>query len=944
MQPRRETQDTSPSRGARNVILWMQIIMATVTLASRGLASEVRLEVSQLYTGREAVAVIDCGVANARGVLLADPNPGPTDVPRVGQVFLGFSHELLDLQSFVTGPDGTAEVRVTVGQALEQVGRLWHIQAFVQTQSDHLEASNPVMRRVQAERSLNPPFPRLMTLGFQGHYWSQGAKYMIESEHNQVVLWRESYGNSHVTEAKKRYPGTYYVATWDEFLHGDPASGQNQSPDEFYLRDSKGQPLRIQFESQFLPNSSQFGAVVNGETAAEHMGRIFVERLDIANVPWDGLGHDWFWINMYEGDTDFNRNGINDAHEGLDKNFVHQQSQRSFLEALSGEFRRQSGKDPILYYNNGKLESWSNDLCSGAMAEGFQWGGHWSQVLRNERDWQDGRSSALDLGMMFTLKADGFRSGEMNFVPTDEDSTFHSDSAIVFNKNMQNNFQRLRFALTMTLLGSGYFTYDFFEHNLSWYYDEYAHSLGYPLSQPVQLRLGAQQKQVTSWTEDLGSVFVRFFEKGTVIHYAPPNEGVYEVEVTEQHLREAASRAGVPWSRVADAEGKVYRILGNQAPVIALSDDSSPTFQAGGSWASVQPSQWRSAQVGVWGGGARVRTPGSGSDPARWQVKVTTSDVYDVFATVAHTDGGLVSSALDPSRFGASTFASNARYRIQHDGGTTEREANLSQSYRSIHLGRFYFRDGENYSIELSDAADGLLYADSVYLQSVHAPYNDGRQFDSVALFGGPSSLDGIDSAIGYRNIVGDGIILTKAPAQHSIEPIIIGNYPVQDTWPGTPEAKYVGNWSDKSAVETGDARTENPYWATLTWNGFVGGAGSLFAFGYKEAQPNSGASAVYSPTIRNSGFYHVSEWHGFRGDRDTDLPEASNVPWSLSIDGEERGTGTLDQRTGKGQWNYLGTFWLRPGQKAELILSTDGADAPVISDAVRFEYVGTHR
>ncbi|MEQ8767372.1 MAG: hypothetical protein RL885_25910 [Planctomycetota bacterium] len=901
------------------------------------------LTVSELIAGLEAEATIDCGQPNVRVLLLADTSPGPTDLPHGKRAYVGFSADLLVFPESVSGPDGIARVKITVPDSYLHLGRLWHVQGFLRQGEGSWVPTEPRLRRVRAGRNAkSAPYPRLFTLGFQGHFWSQGAKPQIEAEHNSLVIWSHLYGNRMVSLAKERYPGTYFVATAGNLLTGNPDSGQNQSPPEFYLRNSQGKAMTIGSNEQFFFNSSRYGAMVGGETAAQNAARSFLDHMNVPNSPWDGIGHDWLWLEMYESDTDFNRNGINDAHEGLDKRTLHRESQRAFLEALDQGYRDRTGRAPVTYYNNGAIEDFATDLISGGLAEGLMWGGHWYHLFSKAPSWSSERPMANAFGMLFTLMGEAFREGERNFVPYEVDATRSSHTAMNFYKNVQNNFRRMRFGLTLALTTGSYFSYDFHEHNMAWYYDEYLHTLGQPISDAVQIHLGPQPQHDSQWTEDTGCAFIRFFENGISVHYAPTNDAFCEVTVTEDHLEAAALEAGVNWSQYT-GDGHVYRILGNQAPITVLKDDSSPTTTVSGNWKVTARSDWNNAGISLWGRSARLKDPGNGSGSIKWSLRVPRTDRYRVYATMAHAGTTPLSGTLTYSGLSSRQVATNAHYIVSHAGGTTDVRGDQN-GYRGILLGEYEFQAGQDYSVELKDDANGVLYADGIWLCSVDAAFNDGSQFDQVTLYGGPSSLDNLDQHPAYVDIAGDGIVLAKQPKAHSVEPIIIGNYAYQDTWPGVKEAKYQGNWSDFAAPETSDPALDNPYWATLVWNGYLDNIGAVHAFGHKEASPNSGATATYQPKIRTAGYYHVYEWHGFRGTLDTDTVEATRVPWTLKVAGETRSSGFINQNEGKGRWNYLGTYWLPKGEQAELTLSTDGADAPVISDAVKFEYLGKRR
>lgn len=126
--------------------------------------------------------------------------------------------------------------------------------------------------------------------------------------------------------------------------------------------------------------------------------------------------------------------------------------------------RTRAGKDTIIVMNGS-----SNDklmpLTNGRMYESFPtpWeaGGSWSEIESRYLSQQDNVS------------------GEPTFIVNG-----NSD-----NTGNKTDYQKVRYGLTSTLLGDGYFGYDFGteSHGQTWYYDEYDAFLGEPAGDPKDL-------------------------------------------------------------------------------------------------------------------------------------------------------------------------------------------------------------------------------------------------------------------------------------------------------------------------------------------------------------------------------------------------------------------------------------------------------------------------
>ncbi|MEW6746065.1 MAG: hypothetical protein AB1486_25270 [Planctomycetota bacterium] len=387
-------------------------------------------------------------------------------------------------------------------------------------------------------------YPRLFRLGFQpgDDGWSQGAKVEFESRFD-LVLWRAGYGAGRVAALKVRNPSVKIIATTMDYIRVDPRTGEFLDPEEYVVRDSAGQPVMI--DANFgvaLANISEWEVKIDGVGPAEYLARRHLDAMDVEHNPWDGVGHDWMGTGWWKEpkDFDYNRDGINDfdQEDALgDPVERYRNGNRIYLEALGTEFKRRTGRDPIVYYNPGGATDWLIDDVSGHLVEGYHLGGTWWQVFDDLNRWAGEKGKYW----LFTNKLGG-SNWENNAIPEDSNASL--------NKRKQSNFRYMRYGLTMCLMAGGY--YDISgacEHEFGYWYDEFELDLGQPRGTFYKLEKGDDS------SHQGGDVYVRFFDNGVAIHYAGVNSGEATVTVTDKELR-----------ALAGYDGPYYRFRGGQDP------------------------------------------------------------------------------------------------------------------------------------------------------------------------------------------------------------------------------------------------------------------------------------------------------------------------------------------------------------------------------------------
>ena len=220
------------------------------------------------------------------------------------------------------------------------------------------------------------------------------------------------------------------------------------------------------------------GRAPNGQTYANYVGNFMVDNILLTGM-WDGIIFDTTWDNIswQSEDIDINHDGRKDTLGFIDSRW--HDGQDEMLQTI----RSRVGDDYLLVTNgHGKFK----DVNNGRMFESFPdfWEGGWSGSISK----------------YFETDSSGF-APRFNIVNTDTDNTGNF-----------RDYSTMRYGLTSTLLGNGYYNFDFGTMDRSFvnYYDEYAVSLGRPVK-------GARNLLTSNAFEIVQGVWQRDFENGISI-------------------------------------------------------------------------------------------------------------------------------------------------------------------------------------------------------------------------------------------------------------------------------------------------------------------------------------------------------------------------------------------------------------------------------------------
>ena len=329
-------------------------------------------------------------------------------------------------------------------------------------------------------------------------------------------------------------PSVSWNSVWEDDLHQDLRNGIRG---DYWLKDKSGNQVSIWSGTQALDLSSGWS-----DYLAE-----FVNKEILSTGLWDGVFYDEVsdsisWVGDLETtDTQWREGYVN----------------------LFSKTRDLVGADPIII-TNGSTNSSFQSYLNGRMFESFPtpWenNGSWETVVNNYLALEDQVGSAPPVFI----------------INSNTDNTGDSD-----------DYQKMRFGLTSTLLGGGYFSFDFGEqsHAQLWYYDEYDAYLGEPLDEPEdELDPGNTTWKPSVWARDFinGKILVnstdstqtvrldgeyeklhgtqdRSVNDGTIVYSVtlPPNDGVILLRPIED-IYDTAFLNG-SFARIFDNNGNTER-------------------------------------------------------------------------------------------------------------------------------------------------------------------------------------------------------------------------------------------------------------------------------------------------------------------------------------------------------------------------------------------------
>ncbi|NQT27206.1 hypothetical protein HQ585_17760 [candidate division KSB1 bacterium] len=283
-------------------------------------------------------------------------------------------------------------------------------------------------------------------------------------------------------------PETYILYT------RDIGAGQGADPyyNEWTVDQSNGSDVTIYGGGRPLADITEFCPLVNGKRYNQVVSG-YLSTLGNLNI-FDGISSDGMmeapgpWTST---DIDLDKNGQNDWNE-------HGQAWLSAAwiagnNTILDDYRRLHGDSKLFLVNSGGMHDYGWATTNGMILEHTWALAGWNYFMGRYQSWM---KQALRPHIMLMDGCSEFRETGR---PARE----------------KNDFQLMRFILTTTMLGDGYYDYHDNrnkgnEHFYVRWYDEYDVKMGYPTTGPQRILI-----EGPVWNEM--AVWVRFFDNGAVI-------------------------------------------------------------------------------------------------------------------------------------------------------------------------------------------------------------------------------------------------------------------------------------------------------------------------------------------------------------------------------------------------------------------------------------------
>lgn len=244
--------------------------------------------------------------------------------------------------------------------------------------------------------------------------------------------------------------------------------------DGWWLRDSSGRKVSNWPYTAMLNLSDGADPDGTGKRFNDYLPEFVADTLQASGL-WDGVFYDnaWgdvSWVNS--PDLDLDNDGRAEAAAEADRLWA------IGYKKMLAKTRQLTGPEFIII-GNGRVYDGYQGLLNGMMLESFP------------SSWENGGTWAGSMETYLKLPA-------INANPS-------LPVINIYDKN-QANYRHVRFGLASTLMGVGYFSYDYdvSNHGQTWWYDEYGVNLGPAVSQPYNLLAPANPSVLQSglWRRD----------------------------------------------------------------------------------------------------------------------------------------------------------------------------------------------------------------------------------------------------------------------------------------------------------------------------------------------------------------------------------------------------------------------------------------------------------
>ncbi len=500
-------------------------------------------------------------------------------------------------------------------------------------------------------------------------------------------LIRGSYGQ--YSKVKEINPGTltFYSQDWNVWDVGGKA------PEEWYVRNSKGEKVWVGYG--YLMDISNYCSTSNGKKYNDFLIDYTLDKVINSSI-YDGVLCQGIWDHPYgTTDVDLDKDGINDWNEH-GKSWLQEKWLAGLDKITSALVPQLKAANKLLILNSGRFHTFEWSTSNGLMLEHVQTYFYFSYFKKMYDNW-------------------------MATAPKPHLLLFDAES------ESKNSFSDMRYLLTITLLGDGYFSFTdkkSGEHYYNKYYDEFDTDLGYPTSSALKLSNGC---------------WVRFFDNGVSItnpsgsnqivtdndlrnfsQYDGPYfrfKGGQDPEVNNGTQFDQITLAGSPASIGTYGDGII--LLKSPLTVVAdiIIDDNDAATSPGSEPAEFK-GQWVYDDGSI--GSSYYYTfkpwknlfkcaytqPGQVEKTATYKPTIGVSGNYEVFEWHGYIGN-------DPNYVQEAT---NAPFTITYaHGATASGTINQSINYGKWNsLGTYYFEEGTNGNVKISNKdVDGIVMADA---------------------------------------------------------------------------------------------------------------------------------------------------------------------------------------------------------------------------------------
>lgn len=243
--------------------------------------------------------------------------------------------------------------------------------------------------------------------------------------------------------------------------------------DGWWLRDKDGQKISNWPYTSMLNLTDKAPLNNHGQRFNDYLPEFIAIKIQASGI-WDGVFYDNAWgdVSWVKTDAlDVDNDGQAESNSEADRLWAagYQKMLAKTRELVGSEF---------IIIGNGRVYDGYQGLLNGMMLESFP------SPWENGGNWTGSMKTYLKLPTINTTPS----------LPIIN----------IYDKN-QVNYKKVRFGLTSTLMGQGYFSYDYdvTNHGQTWWYDEYNINLGPAKTQAFNLlNSGSQELQPGLWRRD----------------------------------------------------------------------------------------------------------------------------------------------------------------------------------------------------------------------------------------------------------------------------------------------------------------------------------------------------------------------------------------------------------------------------------------------------------